>query len=346
MRRGRAVALVVVGLFLVAIAVGRPSDGRGGPLDPDGTSPAGARGLVLLLEALGAEVELVEGPPPAEATTAVMPLDVLFGDDAAATLDWVAGGGVLLVGVDTSPVADGGSSEACPAVLAGVEVLAVDVDDELARDEGTGCFDGFVRSETVGDGTVVALASPAPLTNELLDEADDAVLAAEVLVPVPGTRVAFVVGPSTVATGEDRTLGDLVAERVRQAFVLAAVAGLVWVAWRARRLGRPVVEEQPVAIAGSELVVAVGRLLESRRRPDEAAALLRADVRRAVTARMGLPADADTRAVAAAVASRSTVDADRAAAALGDRPVVTEADLVAVTDDLDRIRTDILGSRS
>ena len=346
MTRGRAVALVVAGLLLVAVAVGRPSDGGGGPLDPEGTSPAGAKALVLLLEALGAEVELVEGAPPDGATTAVLPLDLLGDEDVDATRRWVEGGGILLVGDSRSPLAEGGSSESCPPILAGVDVLATGTDEELARSDGTGCFDGFVRTATVGSGTIVAIGSPAPLTNDLLDEADDAVLAASVLVPAPGARVAFVVGPSTTATGGQPSLADLIADRVRQAVLLAAVAGGVWVAWRARRLGRPVVEEQPVAVAGSELVVAVGRLLDARRRPDEAADLLRADVRRAVTARMGLAADADIRTVAAAVASRSTLDADRAAAALGDRRVVTDADLLAVTGDLDLIRTDILGSRS
>ena len=73
--------------------------------------------------------------------------------------------------------------------------------------------------------------------------------------------------------------------------------------------------------------------------------MLRNDVRRAVIARLGLPADADTRMIAGAVAARSTIDEARAAAALGDRAVTSDDELLAVAADLDRIRTDVLGSR-
>jgi hypothetical protein len=117
----------------------------------------------------------------------------------------------------------------------------------------------------------------------------------------------------------------------------------LWVLWRARRLGRPVTEDQPVAVAGSELVAAVGRLLDARRRPDEAAETVRADVRRAAAGRLGLLADADVRTVAAAVAARTGRDEAAVAAALGEHPVTTDDDLVAVTAELDRIRSDVLG---
>ena len=45
----------------------------------------------------------------------------------------------------------------------------------------------------------------------------------------------------------------------------SAIVFLVYAAWRAVRLGRPVPETQPVEIAGSELVGAAGRLLERGR---------------------------------------------------------------------------------
>ena len=346
-RVGRPVALVVVGLLLVAVAVGAPGEGRGDPLSPAGTGRAGARGLVLLLEALGADVEVVRGPPPDEADTAIVLADLLTEDDTDATVRWVRRGGVLVVADPGSPLADGGVEPPCPAAIDAVQVLEVDLDDEVGRGEGRpgSCFDGIVRSVAVGDGDIVAVAGAAVFTNELLGEDDNAVLAASLLAPAPGTRVAFVVGPSVAPTGEQPALVELVGTPVRDAAVLAEVAVLLWAAWRARRLGRPVVEEQPVAVAGSELVVAVGRLLDARRRPDEAAQVLRGDVRRAVGARLGLPADADVRVVAAAVADRGGIDHDRAAAALGERAVATDDDLLAVAADLDRIRTDVLGSR-
>ena len=53
---------------------------------------------------------------------------------------------------------------------------------------------------------------------------------------------------------------------------------MVFALWRARRLGRPVAEVQPVEIAGSELVVAVGNLLQKSGRPETAAERLRSDL--------------------------------------------------------------------
>ena len=349
-RRGslRAVALVVGGLLLVAVAFGAPDDGGGDPFTPESTGPLGARGLVVLLDALGADVELVRGAPPDDAATAVLLQDLLAEVDVESSLDWVGRGGVLVVADDTSPLADDVADGPCPSALAGVDSLDVGRSDgPVGRDDGVEgtCFDGTVRTAAIGDGTVVALSTPVPLSNDLLDEADDAVLAAALLAPSPGTRVAFIVGPSVEAAGEQPALSELVADRVRQGMLLGGLAVLLWAAWRGRRLGRPVLETQPVAVAGSELVVAVGRLLDARRQPAEAAAVLRADLRRAVGSRLGLTADADSRTVAAAVAARSGLDQDRAAAALGDRPVTTDADLLAVAADLDRIRTDILGSR-
>lgn len=341
----RAVGLVVGGLLLVAVAVGAPSQGRGDPLAPDATGALGARALVLLLEEFGADVDLVRGPPPDDADVAVVLQDLLTDDDVGVTLNWVARGGVLLVGDQRSSLSDGTFDATCPA-LADVAELEVDrTGTTVERDNGAqACFDGFVRQRFPGDGSIFALGSPLPFTNELLDEADNAVLAAALLLPRGATKVAFVIGPSVEDEG-DTTLGDLLGRNVAQGLVLASLAAVVWAASRGRRLGRPVAEGQPVAVAGSELVVAVGRLLDARRRPSESAEVLRTDARRALSARLGLAADADPRTLAATVASRSPLDVDRVAAALGERAVVSDDDLLAVAADLDRIRTDVLGSR-
>lgn len=345
----RWAALVALGLVLVAIAVGAPGPGRGGPLDPDGTGPTGARALVLLLGELGADVRVVNGSPPEDAGTALLLRDRLAERDRAATERWIEAGGVLVVADPSSPLAAGVTDRPCPAALDGVDALEVDPDGgAIARDAGFGgqCFGGLVVSDDRGAGTIVGLATPAPLTNELLDDADDAVLAAALLAPTPGTRVAVLDGPSVDASVGDDELIDLVGSPVRQSLVQACIAVALWVLWRGRRLGRPVVEEQPVAIAGSELVVAVGRLLDGRRRPDEAAASLRADLRRAAEGRLGLAPTADLRTVASAIAARTGIDEARAAAALGERPVTTDDDLLAVAADLDRIRTDLFGRPS
>ena len=67
--------------------------------------------------------------------------------------------------------------------------------------------------------------------------------------------------------GGERTLVDLVSAGVTRALAQLALAFAVYALWRARRLGRPVAEPQPVAVAGSELVAAVGNLLDRTRSP-------------------------------------------------------------------------------
>lgn len=342
MTRGRAVALVVLGLVLAAGVAGRPGPDDGGALDPGGTGPEGALGLVLTLEGLGGTVDVVQGPPPAGADTALVLRDRLRAGDVAATLAWVEAGGVLVT-TAASPLADGAADGPCPAALAGVDVVPIGDGDTVERTGGD-CLGGLVRTEDRGAGTVVALATVAPLTNDLLDEGDAAVLAGALLVPRPGTAVAVLDGPSPGDAPE--SLADLVARPVWLALAQAGLALVVWVLHRGRRLGTPIVEEQPVAIAGSELVVAVGRLLDATDRPGEAAATLRAATRRTLEARLGLPAGADTAGLAAAVAARTGLDAAVVAAALDGRAVRTDADLVDVAADLDRIRTHLTGSRS
>jgi len=116
----------------------------------------------------------------------------------------------------------------------------------------------------------------------------------------------------------------------------------VYAWWRARRLGAPVLEPQPVQIAGSELVSAVGNLLQQTRDPDRAARLLRADLRRRLVERVGLPPGAPAEVIAEVTSARSGVDRARVARAVSDIPVRTEDELLDLARDIDVIRTEVL----
>jgi hypothetical protein len=119
------------------------------------------------------------------------------------------------------------------------------------------------------------------------------------------------------------------------------IAGLLYVLWRARRLGKPVEEPQPVKVAASELVAAAGGLLERSGSPQYAADVLRADLRRDLASRLGLsphlPPDTFTQVVAA----RTQLDAAQLQAALGPGPVSTDADLVTVARLIDIVRKEV-----
>ena len=127
---------------------------------------------------------------------------------------------------------------------------------------------------------------------------------------------------------------------VRLALAQLAVAVLIYLWWRARRLGRPPVEELPVEVAGSELVVAIGDLLRRRGSAQRSAAALRTETRRVLAARLGAGGD-----LARVVAERTGRDPAEVAAALdgtGAPPVTSDAQLVALARTLETIRQEAL----
>ena len=339
------VAVVVVGAYL-----GAARRTTGPPLDPRSTTADGTRGLVELVRTLGGSIEVVDGPPGDDTGQALLLEDRLPRAQADELETWVEAGGRLVVADPSSlltpPVAGGavdtirGSCEL--GALAGVEVLDVGVSrfydvppggDACFLDGGAGAF---VIVEGRGAGTVVSIGGPDLFTNRLLDEADNAVLAAALLV---GDRPTAFVRPGLPGGGE-RGLVDLVDTPVRAALAQLLVAFFVVVAWRARRLGRPIEEPQLVAIEGSELTRAVGRLLAANRRPDRAAALLRDRARRDLSAPLGLALDAAVDEVVAAISARTTIGADDVRRAVAG-PVTTDTDLVEVARLLARIRQEM-----
>src|SRR5207302_848217 len=155
-------------------------------------------------------------------------------------------------------------------------------------------------------GRVVSIGGPDVFTNDLLDEGDNSVLAARLLAPSEGDTVA-ILDPNAPGSG-GTTLGDLIADRVFQAILQLGVAFIIYALWRSRRVGRPVLEPQPVAIAGSQFVRAVGGLQQRSRATDRAATTLRTDLRRTLCTRFGVPLNTDTDSLARLTASTTGLD--------------------------------------
>jgi hypothetical protein len=199
--------------------------------------------------------------------------------------------------------------------------------------------EAFVVASDRGAGTLVALGSPGGLVNDVLAEAGNAALAAALLAPRGGEVVRVVDAPPPV--GGDETLYDLVAPGVRRALVQLAIAFLVYAAWRAVRLGRPVAETQLVPIAGSELVSATGRLWAATRDPQAAADRLRADLRVALAPGLGVPVTAPPTSLAEAAAARHGIDRATLEAALVPHPVRSDDELVAVARAVADVRQEI-----
>jgi hypothetical protein len=310
------VFILVMVVALVMVVRARPGPE---PFDPRSSGPDGTRGLVLLLEASGADVDIVRSPPsPGEDARVLVIADLLDETQRSATLGFIEGGGVAVVADPEStlhggPGLDGGSEEISGSGLpvqrgtaeqesnlepgsCSIDVLGglrgLYVPDGVLYPVGPvepKCFgDGttsFVIARSIGGGTVVGLGDNEILTNENLRRADNAGLATALLVPEDGARVVVLLGsdanraPADIGTGEE-TLADLVPQWVWMALVLGGLGFVVFAVSRSVRVGR--VPEEPLVspIAGSELVQARGALMQRAGHAPRAAWLLQLKLHR------------------------------------------------------------------
>ncbi|MFP5578923.1 MAG: DUF4350 domain-containing protein [Acidimicrobiia bacterium] len=357
MRRRAAFAALLFLAVLVGAYLTAARQTQGPPLDPASTGPDGAKAVVELVDAL-ASMEVLDEAPGADVDTALVLQDRFDRDAEDALLEWVRDGGTLVVAdVDSTltPTVVGAVADEVPVTCRGDvpgglrDVARLEVGDGHLLDVPAGagsCGPGsgaFVVVEAEGDGRIVSVGGPDAFTNRHLDEADDAVLAAALLAPEPGTRSAFL-RPSLLVGSGDQSLVDLIDTPVRAALAQLVVAFLVLALWRARRLGRPVAEPQPVPIESSELTVAVGRLLARSHRPGRAGAVLRDRARRDLAGPLGLALDARADDVVAAIVARTGLTPDQARRAAVD-PVTTDDDLVEVAILLAQIRKDTTHDR-
>lgn len=362
-RRGRVPwwGWAAAGVVLLAILIGAPAEG-GEPCGLDNPAPIGCKALRLLLDDLGGGVDRISTAPDDDHDTALVLVDAFTDEALDEITEWVDDGGVLVV-ADPSSIL----MPSAPAVDFS-EGIVLEADDELERDctddvpalddvesvttagatlfrkprGGVACFGFdtgyFVVAKERGDGTIVGLGGKGPFTNEHLDEADNAALIAALLAPTADTRIA-VLEPDI--GGGQKTLGDLVPRGIKQGLWQLAIAFLFVALWKGRRITRPVREPQPVQLAGSELVVAVGNLLQQARQRDQAAAHIRDALHRTVCERLGLPLTMPREQVVDAVVARTGVDRTKAATALLPMPIAGDPGLVSLAQTADEVRQEV-----
>jgi len=141
--------------------------------------------------------------------------------------------------------------------------------------------------ETAGRGRIALLADTSPLQNRLLDEADNAALALALAGHRPLTFVESIHG-----YGPKRGLAALPA-RFGCALIGLALAALVFIAARGRRLGPPEPERRDLPPPRRAYVDALAATIARGRARDEAVAPVRAEARRRLARRAGLGAEAD-----------------------------------------------------
>ena len=335
---GLVVALVVVNLalrYLGSVTGGTP----GGPESSSyATASDGAAAYAELLGRTGHRVDqLRDAPHRAQLgsgeTAIVLDPPGVTNADADALRAFVAGGGRLVAGggdlswlgriVRTAPAGE---------VTRGMLVRAGRLTLHTAGGEGwrsggsmhaVAQRDGavVVASERIGSGVVFALADASPLQNRLLDQGDNAAFGLRLA--GAGRRVAFL----ETYHGYGRSSG-LRALPVAWMLLLSglALAGIVYLFARGRRLGPPEVTERELPPPRREYVDSLAGVL-ARTTRDEAIAPVRRSARAALLRRAALPEDAGDDAVLEAARRLGLGDVE-ASALLA--PARTDDDVLAV----------------
>ncbi|MEU1688576.1 DUF4350 domain-containing protein [Micromonospora sp. NPDC005707] len=263
------------------------------------------------------------------------------------------------------PDADGAPCRLPEALRAGT--AAVDHQRYAGPAGADRCYAGALRRILWGTEVVVVGASD-PFRNDRIDEWGNRALATGLLggdrplvwLDLPGPAPAPT-GPSWSPTPDDdgtplpRRTGDRAADRADpppnwhnplwDAFppwfwaVLAqlAVAGLLLVLWRARRLGPPVPEPLPVTVRAAETVLGRARLYRRAGARDTTAATLRAAALDRLLPRLNLPPDTPPDEVAARVAAHTGADPERVAELLHGTAPEDDRELLELARELDAL---------
>jgi hypothetical protein len=306
-----AVLAALVLLNLLADGLDRAVGGgepRGAPGSSYATAPPGLGAYAVLLGRYGFDVrqqrgDLAAARLGADQTIVVAEPAPLTPADAAALLDFTTRGGRLVIG-GTTPAYLRLLRDTPPRWSALPVPRWTQVAPDLApvatvettgsgawRDAGNGRVlvgdDGaaLVVHERVGRGEMLFLANTSPLSNELLDRADNAALAVA-LAGTPGAKVTFAEGVH--GYGAETGLAALPA-RWKVALTLVGLAAAVFVWSRGRRFGPPDRPARELPPSRAEYVRALGTTLARTRDPRGALAPLREWARDRVAAYGALP---------------------------------------------------------
>ncbi len=328
--------LVVIVAVVMMLIVRASPDAE--PFDPRSGADDGARGLVLLLERFGADVDIVRDVPAVNDGRRLLVLQDRLSDAQRDELgQFVRTGGVVVMADPESPLVGEVSEETIEGSVGAVNAGALAESNVfpgecavaavrhlrglfvpggvLLRTNGdASCFGegdtAFLAVRTDGSGALVALGDNSLFVNRYLRFADNAGLATALLAPVEGSKVSIVLGSEApkssadIGTG-DRTLFDLIRPGVWMGLAQLGIAFVV-VAWaRGVRTGRPVREPEQVPIAGSELVAATGMLMQRARHGRRAAALLQTRFHRDLCAHFRVPVNTSVESIDAVVAHRA-----------------------------------------
>lgn len=357
-RSSRGPVAVVAALLVVAVGLALAAGTRRtGALDPRAYDPSGAHALSALLASRGTAVRVVETVDDAreqasQDTTVVIPFPESLTTLELAEVRGVRGRLLIIgagdqdstdaLGFDVTVSADGRARSHQPscALLLAQAAGSVRVGGYSYRGAaGTGCY----GDDLYAVGTMALLGSGDLLTNAYLDQDGNAALAVGLL--GTSTKVLWLLPKAgREVRGEKRSLRELLPEWVLEALAQLGIAVVLLALWRARRLGRVVVEPLPVVVRAAEAVEGRGRLYQAARARDQAADALRSASRDTAARRLGLGLSGSPTALVEAAAARTGRPSSEVEALLyGPVPVDDDA-LVLLADALSRFDSEVSAS--
>jgi hypothetical protein len=334
---GAIAAIVALNLALRALDAATGGTPGGPASSSYATGNDGARAYAELLARAGHEVRRERSDPHAarlapNETAVVLDPPFVLARDVDALRTFVAAGGRLVASPGGSrwlrrldphaPLAGAGGVEvarplAPVAELGGVHEVRTAGDRSWLAARGAvpalGSTDRSVLAvAALGRGRELLLADPSPLQNGLLGRADNARLALALAGP-PSRPVVFFERYHGYGTGSGLSA---IPGSWQALLVLGALAAIVFMLARVRRLGPPEEDERALDPPRREYVEALAATLARTSDRERALDPVRSEVRRRVTARSGLRPDASDEQLAAA-ARRLELGDDEVRALLG-----------------------------
>ena len=358
-------AVVITGGTLIAVLHSSPA---GSYLDPGSTAGDGTHALADVLTELGHEVvatgsvQSALGSATADSTLVVTspgylsaqqlaalgrtPADVVVIEPDATALTELAPS-VALIGPDEPVLVTAPQCGFRAALLAGTASMGGEnllVDDSASDVQQ--CYtsvSGPTLVQLVVRGRLVTLlGTGTPLTNAELAREGNAALALNLL---SSHRIVWltppVAPPPAAAVSSAKSLFGLVPLTAYLVIGQLAIALLLAIGWRARRLGPLVAEPLPVVVRASETVEGHGRLYEARHARGRAAEALRTAALARLIRAAGLPHTADADAVVPALAQRSSLGEARVTELLYGPAPKTDRALLTLARDLDDLEQQV-----
>lgn len=357
--------VVIVGAAALSTLLTAPRPG--GPMDPESTSPEGARALVTILREHGVDVvaagDVAAVERAARPGTLILVVQTLnlFNEDQLRRLAALPGDRMLVEPVsrtreqlaprirldgatsvgDTRPDCDLREATRAGEVYFGLsQSYKAEGDVPVTR-----CYGGALVRYTDDGREVTVVSASSFMTNAGLLKNGNAALAMNLAGSHP--RVIWY-APQRSEGGTDSgggaTLYELIPDNAKWITLQLCVVVALLAMWKGRRIGPLIAEQLPVVVRASETVEGRGRLYRSRRASDRAAEALRTATLQRITPRLGLGHDAAPTAVAQAVAERCGLYPQSVAHTLFGPPPANDPDLVNLAHELDNIERQVAQS--